>query len=79
MSLASKYHIYATSLLADIQAAADVFLPRRDDLARWLNDFLRRSAVKGFHADASEVENLVALDAFVRLNLIPATRREPLT
>ncbi|MBI2516541.1 MAG: hypothetical protein HYV95_06455 [Opitutae bacterium] len=78
MSLASKYHLYATSLLADIQSATDVFLPRRDDLARWLTEFLLRSAVKGFHADAAEVENLIALDAFVRLNLIPVTRRESL-
>lgn len=78
MSLLSKHHLYATSLLADIQAAADVFLPRRADVAHWLADFLRRSAAKGFHADATEVENLIALDAFIRRHLIPATRREPL-
>jgi hypothetical protein len=75
MSSTVQCQVYATSLLADIRAAANNAIPRREDVVAWLSDFLHRCDVKGYHAVPADVENLVALDEFVRANQIPFTIR----
>ena len=42
------YQVYAVSLLADLQAAAKIGVPRREVLIDWLDDFLVRSKRRGF-------------------------------
>ncbi len=78
MTSPNKHHVYAQSLLTDIQAASDVFLPRRGDLATWLGDFLRRSSAAGFQAEAGEVEDLTAINDYVQVNMIATTPRAAL-
>lgn len=71
MSISAQHAAHATSLLADIHSASATFLPRREELELWLRDFLRRSAAKGFHVAGEDVENLNALDQFVRAHHLP--------
>jgi len=66
---------YATSLHADIKAAVNDGLPRREVLLEWLDDFLVRAKKRSFQLEQPDVDNLTALDQFVRHNRIPATER----
>lgn len=72
------YQVYATSLHNDIEAAANDGLPRREVLLEWLNEFLLRAKKRGFQMEQGDVDNLTALDQFVRFNGIPATVRAAL-
>jgi len=58
--------IQARALLADIEGAPDVALPRRLVFIAWLRDFLNRTHRKGSVPLAVDAENLVALDQFLR-------------
>jgi hypothetical protein len=78
MTELKTYQVYATSLHADIEAAANDGLPRREVLIAWLDDFLLRAKKRGFEMAPADVDNLTALDQFVRFNLITATARAPL-
>lgn len=75
MTELKTYQVYATSLHADIEAAVNDGLPRRDVLLGWLDDFLLRAKKRGFEMVQEDVDNLTALDQFVRYNRIPATER----
>lgn len=75
MTSSQPHQAYAHSLQADLQAAPRADVPRRDVLLGWLEDFLRRAAAKGFALASEDLENLIALDKFVRVNRIPATVR----
>jgi len=75
MKTTTAHQTYASSLLHDITAASADQLPRREILLDWLADFLRRTAAQGYAVAANDVENLVALDKFVRVNRIPASQR----
>jgi hypothetical protein len=72
------YQEYATSLYADIHAVVKDGLPRREVLLDWLNDFLLRAKKRGFQMEQADLNNLTALDQFVRINGIPATVRTAL-
>ncbi len=78
MTELKTYQVYATSLHADIEAAVNDGLPRREVLLSWLDDFLLRVKKRGFEMVKEDVDNLTALDQFVRFNRIPATARAPL-
>ena len=78
MNAATKYREYATSLLTDLQRSTDL-IPRREVLVNWLEDFLQRTAQRGFQMEPTEVEDLVAVDQFIRVNGIPATVRVALS
>jgi hypothetical protein len=69
---------YATSLHADIKAAINDGLPRREVLLDWLDEFLLRAKKRNFQMEQADVDNLTALDQFVRFNRIPATERAAL-
>jgi hypothetical protein len=70
--------VYAVSLLADLQAAAKIGVPRREVLIDWLDDFLVRSKKRGFEMEQVEVDDLIALDEFVHRNGIAASVRAAL-
>jgi hypothetical protein len=72
------YQAYAASLYADIHAVVKDGLPRREVLLDWLDDFLLRAKKRGFQMAPADVNDLMALDQFVRINKIPATDRAPL-
>jgi hypothetical protein len=78
MTELTSYQVYATSLHDDIKAAANDGLPRREVLLDWLDDFLTRAKKRGFEMAPADLENLTALDQFVRFNGIPATVRAAL-
>jgi hypothetical protein len=65
------------SLVADIRASAGAGPPRRDDVLNWLAGFVLRSEKKGYSAEPGEMQNLVALDEYVRANQIPSTGHLP--
>lgn len=78
MSELTTYQAYATSLHDDIKAAVSDGLPRREVLLDWLDDFLKRTKKRDFQVEQVDVDNLTALDQFVRFNGIPATVRAAL-
>jgi hypothetical protein len=75
MTELKTYQVYATSLHNDIEAAANNGLPRREVLLEWLDDFLLRAKKRSFQMEQTDVDNLTALDQFVRFSGIPATAR----
>ncbi len=79
MTELTTYQAYATSLRDDIKSAATAGLPRRDILLDWLDDFLLRAKKRGFQMQQTDVDNLNALDQFVRFNGIPVTVRAALS
>jgi len=78
MTELKTYQAYASSLHADIKAAVNDGLPRREVLLEWLDDFLVRTKKRHFEIEQADVENLTALDQFVRFNRIPSTDRSAL-
>ena len=78
MSEPTSYQVYATSLHDDITASVNDGLPRREILLEWLEDFQTRAKKKGFQVEQADIDNLTALDQFVRFNRIPATERATL-
>ena len=69
----SEYFLHARTLRADILAAPDVWLPRREILIDWLNDFLGRAEKSSYELGETEAADLVALDQFLRRKRVPAT------
>ena len=57
--------------LAEIVAAPTVWLPRRDAVTDWLNQFIARSAQPNFVLGSTEAEDLAALEQFLRKKKIP--------
>ncbi len=78
MTELKTYQEYATSLYTDIHAVVKDGLPRREVLLDWLDDFLLRAKKRGFQMVQADVDDLTALDQFVRINRIPATVRTAL-
>lgn len=63
--------VHARALRADILAAPGVWLPRRDILLEWLNQFLERAAGANYELGETEAADLVALDTFLRKRSVP--------
>lgn len=78
MSTLELHRTYALSLLTDLSAPDAQAQPCRDTLLDWLRVFLRRTDARGFRASDADVENLIALDQYVRINRIPASPRPKL-
>lgn len=73
-----SYRLYATSLLADVEGATDLSLPRRGALADWLRDFLERSARRGFTLAPTELTDLTAVHDHLQYCLVATTPRDAL-
>ena len=69
LSFMIEHHVHITharSLLAGMQAAPDAYLPRRVILAEWLGAFVARASRPKYTLGATEAEDLVALDEYLR-------------
>lgn len=64
---------HARTLRADILAAPDAWLPRREVLLDWLNGFLLRAAAPNYHLSETEAADLTAIDSFLRKKQIPVS------
>jgi len=71
MTNKSEHLIHARSLQADILAAPDVWLPRREILLEWLKSFLLRASGTKYEIDAGEAADLRALEQFLRRKKVP--------
>lgn len=63
--------VHARALRADILAAPGVWLPRREILLEWLDQFLRRVVAPNYELGETEESDLAALDKFLRRKLVP--------
>ena len=71
MNKHNEHLIHARALQADILAAPGVWLPRREIVLEWLEKFLQRVAAPRYELGETEAADLVALDRFLRKNLVP--------
>lgn len=71
MNQNSEHLRHARSLQADILAAPDIWLPRREILLEWLKSFLVRAAAPRYELDVCEASDLRALDQFLRRQKVP--------
>jgi hypothetical protein len=78
MSKLTPEQSYASSLIADLSTPEAHPVMRREVLLDWLREFLRRSGAKGYRPDPVDVENLIALDQYLRVNRLPLTPRAAL-
>lgn len=68
----NKEHVlHARQLLAEIVAAPTVWLPRREVISDWLNQFVTRATAPAYVLGDSEADDLTALDQFLRKKKIP--------
>lgn len=74
MNKSNDYLTQARTLRADILAAPEVWLPRREILLEWLNGFVGRAEGRSFALGETEAADLVALERFLRAQAIPAAR-----
>jgi hypothetical protein len=65
----------ARALLADIQGAPTTLIPRREPIVGWLTAFLLRSDRTGYVMGATEADDLIALDQFLRTYQVPIAGR----
>jgi hypothetical protein len=63
--------VHARALRADILAAPNVWLPRREILLEWLDGFLQRAAAARYELEPTEASDLEALDQFLRTQKVP--------
>ena len=67
-----EHLVHARALQSDILAAPGVWLPRRDILLQWLENFLQRVAAPKYELGETEAEDLAALEKFLRKKSVPA-------
>jgi hypothetical protein len=67
----TEHLTHARALQADILAAPEVWLPRREVLLDWLRSFLVRAAKPKYELDETEASDLHALDQFLRRKHVP--------
>jgi hypothetical protein len=78
MSAQAKRQDYAASLLADLKASRST-LPRQEELAGWLQNYIRRERLLDREVDgALATENLLAINAHLEAFDIPVTARPSL-
>lgn len=63
--------VHARRLRANILAAPDVWLPRREILVDWLDHFLKRAGRATYELGATEAADLRALDDYLRHQQVP--------
>ena len=71
MNKSNEHVIQARALRADIVAAPDVWLPRRDVVLDWLDGFLRRAEARTYELGETEASDLDALEQFLRRKKVP--------
>lgn len=71
MSNNNEQLTHARALQADMLAAPDVWLPRREILQEWLKAFLLRAAAPKYELAETEAADLRALDQFLRKQKVP--------
>ncbi|HVS51194.1 MAG TPA: hypothetical protein VHD62_02470 [Opitutaceae bacterium] len=71
MSSNREHLAHAHALQADISAAPEVWLPRREILLEWLEKFLQRVAAPDYELGETEADDLAALDKFLRKKMVP--------
>ncbi len=69
--------IHARALRAEILGAPTVWLPRREVMVDWLNDFVERAEAPAFALGETESADLIALSAFLRKKKVPTTEVGP--
>lgn len=74
MHLHNEHLIHAKALRADILAAPDAWLPRREILLEWLTSFLLRGSAPTYKLEPTEAADLKALDQFLRRRKIPVAQ-----
>ncbi len=62
----------ARALRAELMAAPDVWLPRRQVIMDWLNAFLMRAERPEYDLGPTEAADLAALSQFLRKQKVPA-------
>lgn len=72
MSKDHDHLTHARTLRAEILAAPQVWLPRREILLEWLDGFLSRAARGSYELQETEAADLRALDEFLRRQKVPA-------
>jgi hypothetical protein len=73
MTKTSQYLAQALALQHAITHAPDTWLPRRDSLLDWLNNFVKRAESASFIPQASEVADLADLQLFITNKKIALT------
>jgi hypothetical protein len=63
--------VQARSLRTDLLAAPEVWLPRREILLGWLNEFLTRAEQPRYELEETETADLGALEQFMRRHKVP--------
>lgn len=74
MNKSNEHLLHARTLRADILAAPEVWLPRREVLLDWLNGFVRRAETKAYELGETEAADLTALDHFLRKKKVPVVQ-----
>jgi hypothetical protein len=74
MSQPDVHLTHARALQADILAAPDIWLPRRDILLDWLNGFLLRAKAPRYELAETEAADLKELDQFLRGKAVPVAQ-----
>lgn len=67
----SEHLTHARALRADILAAPDVWLPRRESLVEWLDKLLQRLVAPKYELGETEADDLGALDKYLRQRHVP--------
>ena len=71
MNTLNEHLLQARALRADIIAAPEVWLPRREILLQWLDGFLGRAKTPSYALGETEEADLTALDRFLRTKKVP--------
>ncbi len=74
MQKQSEHFLRARSLRADVLAAPDVWLPRRETLLDWLDAFVLRAEIVTYDLGETEAADLTALDQFLRKKKVPVAQ-----
>lgn len=65
---------HARALRADLLAAPSVWLPRREVILDWLSDLVRRATAPNYAFAATESDDLVELERYLRTNNVPVVK-----
>jgi hypothetical protein len=65
MNKSSKYLEQALALQQSIMSSPEIWLPRRDSLLEWLNNFVKRAESSTFVLGETEAADLADLELFI--------------
>jgi hypothetical protein len=70
-AIGDSNQVHAESLLADITAAIETAIPKRETITDWLKAYLLRARARGYVVESDDTDNLDALDKFLREQNVP--------